>query len=71
MHLWIHSIYLGIVTVATLLAVVLAGRRAWQLRLAAQRPRPDRALNELIWTLLPLLLLLVLACRAWFAPAGW
>jgi len=71
MHPWIHWVYLSVVTIATLGAVWLAVQRLWQLRRAGERPKRDRAINELIWTLVPLLLLIVLAWRAWWLPSGW
>lgn len=71
MHLWIHRLYLGVVTVAAIGTLWLAWRRLLQLRQAEARPKRDRAINELIWTLVPLVLLLILASRAWLLPSGW
>lgn len=71
MQHWIHWVYFGVVTVATVGVLGVAGRRVLQLRRPGERPSRDRAVNELIWTLVPLLLLIALAWRAWVLPSGW
>lgn len=71
MQHWIHWVYLSVVTAAALGGIWLAAHRVVQLRHPGDRPSRDRAINELIWTLLPLLLLIALAWRAWRLPSGW
>lgn len=71
MQHWIHWVYLGVVTAATVGVVGLVAFRLLQLRVPGQRPTRTRGVNELIWTLVPLLLLVALAWRAWRLPSGW
>lgn len=71
MQHWIHWVYLGVVLAATGGVLWLAIQRLMQLRHPGDRPTRGRAINELIWTLVPLLLLVVLAWRAWRLPSGW